>query len=264
MNFLNYIQQPPSKRALKEHFIDGNRDQCPHEMLYCAANLILEMDHPRQILDIGLEYMVNMLDACRADGGFLTPADKRYTPLTVYYNHRYNPPGCDSTSYSNKTRVFQRAWRQQTPVTCDNVYTSELLKDSRKVFSTINSQSILFQRLTLEGQAIGMTCIDFTRDSHSWRAEEVEFVQQFCDRFLGPLSGISEYWRRSNQNHPASKLSDAELRVIRLLAKGNSYKQIADFLGKSIRTVENQIRNSRNRMCATNIPELISKCDYWM
>jgi len=264
MQGMNYTQQPPSKRELKAAFIEGNRDQCPAEMLYCGAYLILEMDDPGTLLNIGLEYLANTLEACRADGGFLTPTDPRYSPLTVYYNTRFNPPECDRMAYPNRAHVFQRSWRQASPVTCDDVYTSELLHDNRRPFAAINSRSILFQRLTFERQPVGMTCIDFARDTHHWTTDEAEFVRDFCNRLLGPLAGLSRYWAQSRPDRPSSKPSEAELAVIRLAAAGHSYKVIADRLNKSVRTVENQLRQARQRLQAANISELINKCQYWL
>ncbi len=56
---------------------------------------------------------------------------------------------------------------------------------------------------------------------------------------------------------PAIDLTGRELDVLRLLAKGNTNRQIAELLGLSTRTVENHRANLMGKLCLTSRVELV-------
>jgi hypothetical protein len=261
---LDYQLEPPSKKLLKRHFIDSNRDAFPQDTLNCVAHLILAIEDPREMMAIALEFIVQKLSACRADIGFLGPHDPLYNPASIYYNKANDPPDYNGVVFSNQIGVFQKTWRQRAPVVCDNVRNHPMLRDSRRKFESIQSKSILFQRLTLDRMPVGLTCVDFTHEAHVWTLAEVRFMEDFCETFLGPLMGISQRWHEAGRHQIIKKPTKSELMAIRLAAKGLSYKQIADELGKSVRTIENQLRSAREALNAANQAELISKCDIWL
>lgn len=256
--------EPPSRKLLKERFLDAHRRDYPSDMINCAAHLILTIDDPEALVGIGLEFITGKLSACRADLGFVRPEDTIYQPLSVSYNARSAPPQCDGVGYPNRKGIFQRTWRQSAPVACDDVGTDPLLQDSRQVFQMIESRSILFQRLSVQRKPVGLMCVDFTHDLHAWTQEEMSFVLDFSGTFLGPLAWISQACRGPQRDSSALRPSPAELAVIRLAAHGLSYRKMADVLGKSVRTVENQLRGARLRLDAANQAELIRKCELWL
>lgn len=264
MNLFDYKSEPPSKRTLKQYFIDANKSAFPQDTLNCVAHLILDIENPVEMMNIALEFVVKKLDACRADIGFVRPQDSVYKPSSIYYNSMSDPPNCTGTVFSNQHNVFQKTWHQRLAVVCDNVESNPLLYDSRKNFEAIQSKSILFQRLIWDKIPIGMTCIDFTHEHHVWTPTEIEFMGVFCETFLGPLLGISHYWHNPEKYQSIKKPTQSELMAIRLAAKGLSYKQIADELGKSVRTIENQLRNARFTLNAANQAELMMKCEIWL
>jgi len=54
----NYKDEPPSKRLLKQHFIDANRDAFPQDTLNCVAHLILVIESPDEMMSVALEFIV--------------------------------------------------------------------------------------------------------------------------------------------------------------------------------------------------------------
>lgn len=260
---LNYIEAPPSKQMLKQHFLDANRSAFSQDILNCAAHLILTIENPHEMTEIALEFIVNKLSACRADIGFLSPSDRIYNPVSIYYNPQLESPNFNGVTFSNQVKVFQKAWRQPTTVVCDNIENNPLLLDSRIKFESIQSKSILFKRLTLNKTPVGLTCVDFTYE-HVWSPAEIEFMGNFCETFVGPLIGISQYWHTAKRYQIIRKPTRSELMAVKLAANGLSYKQIAYELGKSVRTIENQLRSARSAMDAANQAELIKKCEIWL
>lgn len=261
---LNYMLEPPSRRALKQHFLDAQLGVAKPQTLNCVAHLILTIDEPQQMAEVALEYIVTTLGACRADLGFVDRTDPIYDPHCVHYNRASASVECDEAVYPNRAGVFQRTWRQGSPVTCDDVSTDPLLADSRAVFDAIQSKSILFQRLAIDSRPVGLTCVDFTHERHVWTADEARFMQDFCQTFLGPLAAIGRHWHAPRHSGGAKRPTPSELAAIRLAATGLSYKRIADELGKSVRTIENQLRSARCTVNAANQAELITKCEAWL
>ncbi|MFC3567895.1 helix-turn-helix domain-containing protein [Paracoccus simplex] len=262
------IESPPTRKRLKEIFLDRyQRQQHPAEMLNCVAHMILAIDTSEEMVVVALEYISRRLGVCRGDLGFPTPRDPVYAPIIVHYNTGSDPQRCDGATYRNHSRVFRQAWAQPGPVACNDVASHPLLADCREEFTAIDSRSILFQRLSFAHRAVGMMCLDYTHDPHAWTDADKGFVREFTADFLGPLAGISHHWHGKTaapSNGPARRPSLAELQAIRLAAQGLSCDEIGALLGKSARTVENQLRNARIGLQAANRAELIRKCEVWL
>jgi len=261
---LNFKEEPPSTKALKQYFIDGNYQSFPGEMIDCAAHMILAIENPKDMVHIALRYIGNHLSACRADAGFATPIDSEYRPLSEYCSEKNQPPSVASLVLSNQHEVMQRVWRSRAPVKYENVSENPKLKDVKEILSSIRSRSMLMQRLVWDKEPIGISCVDHTLVDHQWHDDEVNFMQQFCTNIFAPLAGISNYWHNPTMHQMFKKPSESELDAIRLAACGLSYKNIAEELNKSVRTIENQLRNARLRLNARNQAELIKKCAPWL
>lgn len=67
----------------------------------------------------------------------------------------------------------------------------------------------------------------------------------------------------SQAEFSAGPLSSREKQVLGLVAKGLSYKQIAQHLGLSENTVNNHLRNARVKLRAANSIEAIVKAHIW-
>ncbi len=261
---MNFKQEPPSTKALKQHFIDGNYQTITDSMLDCVAHMILVIENPTETVRIALSYLGSHLDTCRADAGFAVPTDREYTPLAEYCSEDSKPPSVADFVISNQHEVMQRVWRSRIPVKYEYIATNPQLIEVRDILDAINSKSMMLQRLVWDKDPIGITCVDHTLKEHEWDDTEVNFMHQFCTKFFAPLAGISNYWHNPTMHQMFKKPSESELNAIRLAAEGLSYKKIAEELNKSVRTIENQLRNARSRLNATNQAELIKKCEPWL
>ena len=72
---------------------------------------------------------------------------------------------------------------------------------------------------------------------------------------LGEYRRLSSRRRRRPGRRP--RLTDRETEVLRLVAKGLSYKQIAERLVLSHRTVENHVQNTLRKLQLHNRVELV-------
>jgi len=233
-------------------------------MLNCAAHMIIAIDNPKDVVHIGLEYLVSELSVSHADAGFATPQDKHYTPITEFRNQDSQAPSIIGLQLPNSHSAMQHVWQNSQPVTINSVSENENLLDLKSIFLNVGCKSMLLQRLQWNNELIGIACVDHTDKSHKWSNTEVNCMHIFCEKFLGPLAGLSNYWFNPKLHSMFSKPSESELIAIRLAAKGLSYKEIANQLNKSTRTIENQFRNARNRLNAKNQIELVKKCEHWL
>ncbi len=249
----------PSQRELKKYFLDRNTSYFSQNVLAHVAYMILTIDRIDEMIQLALNLVVDKVGACRADMGFATPKDKLYEPFCLVLNQITAPPNCDGVNYCNQDAIFQKMWQQPYPVFCSDIAEDPMVADSRESFEAISSQSILFQRLGVAHDLIGLICVDFTNEKHHWQTEQTFFIQRFADTFLAPLILISQTWSQQDDIY-LKKPTYAELIAIRLAAKGMRYKQIAWELGKSVRTIENQLRHARETMNACNQVDLIEKC----
>lgn len=256
-------QQPPSIQDLKQQFIEFNHS-CDHRMLNCAAHMIINIESPKHVVQIGLQFLVNELSTCRADAGFATPKHDSYTPIAEFRNLSRQPLSIIGLQLPNQHEAMQSIWRSSSPVAINDVASNDNLSDLRNIFLDVGCKSMLLMKLLWEQNPIGIACIDYTTNIHEWNEYEISFMNSFCSTFLGPLAGISNYWFNPKMHTMFSKPTDSELAAIRLAANGLTYKQIADKLGKSTRTIENQFRNARNRLNAKNQIDLVKKCQHWL
>ncbi|MFD1535940.1 response regulator [Nonomuraea guangzhouensis] len=96
------------------------------------------------------------------------------------------------------------------------------------------------------------------------REEFLDAVRRTADGdavFTPGLAGLvlGEYRRLAAQPAPAEgpRLTDRETEVLRLVAKGLSYRQIADRLVLSHRTVQNHVQNTLQKLQLHNRVELV-------
>ncbi|MEO6117456.1 MAG: sigma factor-like helix-turn-helix DNA-binding protein [Methylotenera sp.] len=261
---LNYKGEPPSKKALKEQFIDANANRFSTDVLNSVARMILAIENPEEVINVALEFLMVKLNASRANGGFSKPKDQFYNPIAIKLNKDTNGIALKDFVFSNQLEVFQKTWKHNSPFACSDISNSLLLHDSIEKFDAIGSQSFLMQRFAIDGEPIGIVCVDFTNEQHVWSEEEKGFMNTYTETFLGPIAGISHYWNKKQKHQSCGKPSSSELAAIRLASKGMSYKEIACNLSKSVRTIENQLRNARLTLSASNQAELINKCQTWL
>ena len=264
MQTKHFSNEPPTTKALKEYFVDGKLKNTSRETIDCAAHMILVIESPKETVYVGLAHMVNRLKVCRADAGFATPDTEIYTPISEYCSEDTIPPSSVGTVLPNQHETMQRVWESAYPVKYEDVEHNPQLSLIKQKLQSLKCKSMLMQRLVWNKKLIGIACVDHTISNHVWNQTEVDFMERFCTKFLAPLAGISNYWHNPKLHHMIKKPSYSELAAIRLTAKGMSSKQIACELEKSVRTVENQLRNARMRLNAHNLAELIKKCEPWI
>ena len=149
---------------------------------------------------------------------------------------------------------------QQPPVERDPVVAQirPVMRDELRV------RTKLARRLDVDGQAFGIVCIDQTEESRVWSERDHLYLERFVTHFLAPILHHSLMRQPVPIQATGLRPTEAELEVVQLAAMGLSYKEIANRLGKSPRTVDNQLRNLREKLGVHNQVELIRACASWL
>ena len=244
-------------KSLRSRFVDDFRDRVEGATLDAVARMIVEIDRPEEVMEVGVRFLSKSLAAGRVDVGLGAAREVGYE-ADVEFREDEAIPSILGLELPNGSEVLQRVWRSAEPIAYDDVARNPLVEDLRDAFAAVESKAMLAQRLDYRGKPFGVVCVDEVERGRTWSAGEQRFVQRFCEDFFAPLLHFSR--RLSGRKKP----SPAELEAVRLAARGLSYKEIAAELGKSIRTVEFQLRSARQKTGAANIVDLVRQCEPWL
>lgn len=261
---------PPSETALldfRRKLLDAHRKEVPSVMLDCAAHMLLYLDQPEIVHEIGLTHLLRTFNATRTDLGYGTPEALEYTPHAIQVVPNSNALVNLDAGFRlpNLDPGIQIVWNANHPVFID-VERDPIVAQIRPIMrEELRVRTKLARRLDVDGQAFGIVCIDQTEESRVWNEQDHLYLERFVTHFLAPILHHS-LMQQSVLTQVSSliKPTEAELEVVQLAAMGLSYKEIANRLGKSPRTVDNQLRNLREKLGVHNQVELIRACTPWL
>ena len=245
-------------KALKKEFLDDRLHSYDGSTLDATAHMLFELNDPSALMQVATRFIGQRLSACRADVGLATRRDKVYSSQVEWLSSSSDPPSMKAVELPNQSRVIQRVWKCDRPVAYSDCYTGSEFESMREGMLKTRTRSLIARRLEFNDETFGLICIDQTTHARQWETGTLEYLDLFGATVLSPLLHMSA--ALSLQARP----SPAELDAIRLAARGLSYKQIAKQLGKSVRTIEHQLRHARQRMDASNQADLIMKCSAWL
>ena len=247
-------------KRLRARFVDPFIRDLPARTLDAVAHMLFELDRLDRVIDVGLGHLADALGAGRLDISFGTAGAKHFVPHAEVV--RGGPwPSLLGLRLPNRHDVFQRVWRRSVPVAYDDVAASDELGDLKTPFLGSGAKAMLAQGLRYNGRVFAVVCADEMHERRRWSSKDKETMARFARTFLGPIVGLSRELMAPTE---VCKPSPAELDAIRLAARGSSYKEIADSLGKSVRTVEFQLKSARRKVGAANQAELVRLCQAWI
>jgi len=250
-----------SLKTLRKTILQRDKS-VPREQLDAAAHMLLYLDEPQRVLEIALNYLVDKTNVCRGDAGLANVSDTIYTAQASYESQDRYVPSMLGVSLPNQHKLIQNLWHQHKDmIAIENVKHFAGMGALNDVLLPLNTQSILATKLNYQDENLGLICLDYTVEQHRWEGKEKEVFYSFTQNYLSP---ILYYSKRKKAKESPNPLSEAELEAVRLAAKGLSYKAIAKSLGKSNRTIDNQLRSARAKLDAKNQIELIQSAQSYL
>lgn len=223
----------------------GRRDQD------LAAHMLHFLDNPARVLELGLDHLTHELGTARGDAAVVHPDDEFYRPsVQVVAGGAVDDP--TPLSLPNRHPIFATMWAGDGPVGFDRVAGNPALGALEPVLTGAGLTALLAAPIPSDDGPLGLICLDETDGRRRFTTAEHERVDGFIRRFLAPVLHAA-LQRRARR---PSALTPAEADAVRLLADGQSYGSIARALGKSPRTIDNQLRAARRKAGVVNAVEL--------
>ncbi len=245
----------PSRQVLKAGLLDdyARADRADRRQIDRAAHMLLHIDDPGRVLELGIDFLVDELGTARADAGLLDPTDEMYRPSAVITDNEDDRRRIASTSLSCHALAIRQLWCSPGPVAFQKVRGNRHIGELEPTLVGLGVTSMVTAPIRFDRLGLGLLCLDEVDGERRFTDGERSKVDRFVNRFLAPvlfsaLRGVAD--RRST-------LTVAEEDAVRLLADGLSYDSIARVLGKSPRTIDNQLRSARRKARAHNAVELV-------
>lgn len=231
----------------------------PAALLDATVRLIEAGPAPADQLEAGLDGLVRLLDADRADAGFVSSTSTAYRPDRVV---AVGDTAATPFEVSTDDPMLRAVLAGIGPVAVADVEADLATGAVRDLLVATATGSIVVRRLDHLEDGCGVVCIDWVDRRVELPAEALELVDYFVARIWSPLLARAlATWtppRPEHRTSPAIALTPSERDVVRLAASGLSYAQIAGARGSSTNTVGQQLRSARRKVGARNTAELCS------
>lgn len=245
----------PDRRALQSDLLDdyARTDRAERRQIDRTAHMMLHLDDPGRVLELGLDFLVDELGTARADAALLDPTDEVYRPSAVITDNEDDRKLIASTPLSGHALAIRQLWRSPGPVAFERVRGNHHIGELEPTLVGLGVTAMVTAPIRFDVLGLGLLCLDEVEGERRFTHREQRKVERFVNRYLAPvlfsaLRGVTN--RRS-------ALTSAEEAAVRLLADGLSYDSIARTLGKSPRTIDNQLRSARRKAGAHNAVELV-------
>lgn len=225
-----------------------------------AAQLLLYLDDPVMCWRLTTEWMRDTLDADRVDGGFgghlrqgqpacdyvvLAEAQRASLclPSVLGWRFRAGEPGLRLVWDADMTAI---------PAVSQDRGMSQ---DMRGALHSVGTAAKLALPLRDGSQPVGLICADWHGEAPRWQSEACQQLGGFAQAVLGPvLAGSARLVSDPPKLHG---LTPGERRVAHLAAAGLSYKEMARELGRSVSTVDHQLRSIRQKLDVPSTARLV-------
>ncbi|MDH3299921.1 MAG: helix-turn-helix transcriptional regulator [Acidimicrobiia bacterium] len=229
-------------------------DDKPRALLELTASVLEASATARSPLEAGLRGLLDLVEADRADAGYVSPSIPWYQPVTVVARTDVDTDGFRvpisdpvvNGVLTAEASVFVADTAEQVPV-----------GPVRTLLTGNNTWSIVVRRIDDEVDAFGIVCIDWV-DRHVTDVDGdlLELIDYFVTRIWAPILRLHD--GANAEPSPLGTLTAAEHEVVALAARGLTYGEIARERGTSINTVSQQLRAARLKVGARNTAELTS------
>jgi DNA-binding CsgD family transcriptional regulator len=231
-----------------------------------AAHMLLHLDDLSQCWFIATHWLRDELKCHRVDTGFGVRNAKDYFPGFAQAKHAdFDVPSFGGTAVDNRDDAMQAMWLEPRPlVFADIKQDSRINMRLRQRLSGARTKSKFAWSLRTENGGYGLICADWTEHLAPWESGLYDCFEQTVADVLCPIvavaKGISDDEAAApNGQTTFATLTQSEIDVARLVAKGLSYKEIARIRGRSFSTIDHQLRSIRQKIGVSSMAALVSR-----
>lgn len=267
------------QRALRRRFFEGPQAVRWRPGRELVAQLLLYLDAPERCWALVAKWLRETLDADRVDGGFggFVGAGGQRLDYVV----RAEAQRADQRLPSVLGRVFDArdpgllaVWQAPSLLPIESVeQATAMTPELRGNLRALGTSAKLAMTMRDGMAPVGMVCADWHSESPRWSAELCLEVAGLVRESLGPLmaatlqltgdadvANAGRYREARPEAVPGSRwssLTAAERKVAVLVATGLSYKEVARSLGRSLSTIDHQLRSIRQKMGVSSTARLV-------
>ncbi len=266
-----------AQRQLRRALLDGpNIRHKPARDL--AAHMLLHLDDLSACWNTATDWLRTELDCQRVDTGFGHASDKDYFPgFSEAKNTDYDVPSFGGFAVDNRDPIMQAMWSGSKPIVFSDIKQDRRVTPKlRERMSGARTKSKFGAALRTKDGSFGLICADWTEHLVPAKADLFDCFTYTVEDVLSPIIEVARtvappkttpavqhedvsvfhYGRRGSGALDA--LTASEVEVARLVAQGLSYKEIARTRGRSLSTIDHQLRSIRAKMGVNSTANLIS------
>lgn len=247
--------------------------------------MLLHLDDVTTCWSIATRWLRDTLDCQRVDTGFGRPDDKEYFPgFAEAKNGNYDVPSFGGFAVDNRDPIMRAMWAGNKPIVFADIKQDRRVTPMlRKRMSGARTKSKFGAALRTRDGGFGLICADWTEHLVPNEADLFDCFEQTVTDVLSPIIAVAKDVTEAQDPQTANKhdavsvfhygrrgsgaldaLTSAEIEVARLVAQGLSYKEIANTRGRSLSTIDHQLRSIRSKMgvsSTSNLIRLLSNLD---
>ncbi|MCO5397608.1 LuxR C-terminal-related transcriptional regulator [Ralstonia soli] len=262
-----------AQRNLRSKLLDDRQTLPWQPARDLAAQLLLYLDDPNQCWKAGAEWLREMVDADRVDGGFAQPGEALYAPQIEALRSDRSVPSVVGVQMNALDPGVAAVWASDDIVVFNDVaHDGRMSPEMRAQLRGIGTRTKLSVALRNGNRPLGLMCADWMEPKHAWTAAVGANLTLFACGVLGPVLAVARQLAADDALpmptaphvpdsvpvHPAlAGLTSAELKIARMVARGMSYKEIARELNRSFSTVDHQLRSVRDKLGAPSTARLV-------
>ncbi len=242
-----------------------------------AAHMLLHLDDLAVCWDVATDWLRASLECQRVDTGFGRPDAKDYFPgFAEAKNENFDVPSFGGVAVDNRDPIMQAMWCGAEPIIFADIKQDRRVTPGlRRRLSGAKTKSKFGAALRTGVGSYGLICADWTEHFVPNEAEIYDCFSQTVADVLSPIISVAKEihdakGHRSSQSHeglsvfhycrPTSgaldTLTRSEIEIARLVAQGMNYKEIARIRGRSVSTIDHQLRSIRGKLGVTSTANL--------
>lgn len=267
-----------SQRSLRRRLLDTPtiRHRQARDL---AAHMLLHLDDLTTCWDVATTWLRTSLECQRVDTGFGRPDAREYFPSFSEARHGdYEVPSFGGGSVDNRDPIMQAMWCGSRPIIFADIKQDRRVTSGlRRRLSGAKTKSKFGAALRAANGSYGLICADWTEHFVPNESGIFDCFSQTVSDVLSPIIAVSKEIHdagavSASQTHedlgvfhygrPGSGALDAltssEIEIARLVSQGLSYKEIARIRGRSLSTIDHQLRSIRGKLGVTSTANLVS------
>ncbi len=268
------------QRKLRTRLLDRGAIRHAHAR-DLAAHMLLHLDNLSGCWSIATNWLRAELRCQRVDTGFGVREAKDYFPgFAEAKDTDYDVPSFGGKAVDNRDAAMQAMWLDPRPVIfADIKQDSRITMRLRERLSGARTKSKFAWALRTGRGGYGLICADWTEHFAPWESGLYDCFEQTVVDVLNPIVAVAKeiadrdptsrngeaqgsYPLTSSMGLSATArlatLTDSEIEVARLVAKGLSYKEIARIRSRSFSTIDHQLRSIRLKTGVSSTSALVS------